>query len=88
MDNLQAATSQAAVAQTNVEVSEQTLNLTRQKLDAGISDNVAVVQSQDALATAQLDRINSVFAHNLAKLALARAVGDAADNWSRFLIVR
>jgi len=83
--DLQAAASQVDVAQRNVEVSEETLAMERQKLEAGVSDNVAVVQSQDALASAHLDQINSVFAHNVAKLALARAVGDAAENWPRFL---
>ena len=39
-----------------------------------------VVQSQDSVAGADLDYINSVFAHNLAKLALARAVGQAAGS--------
>ena len=86
--DLQAAASQIDVARKNVEVTEETLTLTRQKLDEGISDNVAVVQSQDALANAQLDRINSIFAHNLAKLALARAVGGAAEDWPRFLSVK
>jgi len=86
--DLQAAASQIDVARKNVEVTEETLALTRQKLDEGISDNVAVVQSQDALANAQLDHINSIFAHNLAKLALARAVGGAAEDWPRFLSVK
>ena len=86
--DLQAAASQIDVARKNVEVTEETLTLTRQKLDEGISDNVAVVQSQDALANAQLDHINSIFAHNLAKLALARAVGGAAEDWPRFLSVK
>src|SRR5262249_19474696 len=67
--DLKAAASQFDVALRNVEVTQDTLKLTRQKLDEGISDNVAVVQAQDALASAELDRINSVFAHNLAKLA-------------------
>jgi outer membrane protein TolC len=83
--DLQAAASQLDVAQKNVEVSEQTLTMERQKLEVGVSDNVAVVQSQDALASAHLDQINSLFAHNLAKLALARAVGSAAESWPRFL---
>jgi outer membrane protein TolC len=86
--DLQAAANQVGVAQKNLEVSQETLTLTRQKLDAGVSDNVAVVQSQDAVASAQLDYINSVFAHNVAKLALARAVGDAVDGWPQFLTVR
>jgi outer membrane protein TolC len=54
----------------------------------GVSDNVAVVQAQDALANAHLDHINSVFAYNLGKLALARAVGEPAENWPRFLTVK
>ena len=86
--DLQAAASQVDVAEKNVEVSEETLALTRQKLDAGISDNVSVVQSQDALASAHLDRINAIFAHDVAKLALARAVGNTAEDWPRFLSVK
>jgi hypothetical protein len=31
------------------------------------------------VASAQLDQIDSVFAHNLAKLSLARALGHATD---------
>lgn len=86
--DMQAAASQIDVAQRNLEVTRQTLGLTRQRFDAGVSDNLAVVQSQDAIASAQLDYINSVFAHNLAKLALARAMGVAAEDWQRFLTVR
>jgi hypothetical protein len=44
-----------------------------------------VVQSQDAVAAAELDYISSVFAHNVAKLSLARALGGAADKVERFL---
>jgi outer membrane protein TolC len=86
--DLQAATSQVDVAQKNIDVSEETLTLTRQKLEAGISDNLAVVQSQDSVASARLDYINSLFAHNVAKLALARAIGRAAESWPRFLTVK
>jgi outer membrane protein TolC len=86
--DLQAATNQVDVAEKNVQVNDETLTLTRQKLDAGISDNLAVVQSQDSLASARLDYINSLFAHNVAKLALARAVGRASESWPRFLTVK
>jgi hypothetical protein len=37
------------------------------------------------VAGAELDYINSVFAHNLAKLSLARAIGGAAENLAQFL---
>ena len=69
-------------------MNQETLDLTRQKFEAGVSDNVAVVQSQDAVACAQLDYINSVFAHNVAKLSLARAIGTAAKSWPQFLTVK
>jgi outer membrane protein TolC len=83
--DLQAAASQVEVARRNIQVTTQNLDLTRQKFDAGVSDNVEVVQSQEALSTANTDFINSVFAHNLAKLSLARAIGRAAEALPRFL---
>jgi outer membrane protein TolC len=74
-----------AVSQRNIEVSKETLELTRQRFDAGVSDNVEVVQAQEALASANLDYVNSVFAHNVAKLSLARALGASYENLPRFL---
>jgi outer membrane protein TolC len=83
--DLQAATSQAKLAQRNLQVNKETLDLTRQRFDAGVTDNVEVVQAQESLTSAELDSINSVFAHNVAKLSLARAVASAADNLQQFL---
>jgi outer membrane protein TolC len=83
--DLQTATSQVDLAKTNLTVSQQTLALTRQRFDAGVTDAVEVVQSEQTVATAQLDYINSVFAHNVAKLSLARAMGGTADNLAQFL---
>lgn len=83
--DLQAATSQVEVGRLNVDVTTENLTLTRQRFDAGIGDNLSVVQSQELVAVAELDYINSVFAHNLAKLALARAMGRAADGLSEFM---
>ena len=83
--DLQAAASQVEVARKNIQVATQNLDLTRQKFEAGVSDNVEVVQSQEALSTANTDFINSVFAHNLAKLSLARAIGRASEALPQFL---
>jgi outer membrane protein TolC len=83
--DLQAAASQVEVARKNIQVTTQNLELTRQKFEAGVSDNVEVVQSQEALSTANTDYINSVFAHNLAKLSLARAIGRASEALPQFL---
>lgn len=86
--DLQAASSQVEVARKNIQVATQNLDLTRQKFDAGVSDNLEVVQSQEALSTANTDYINSVFAHNLAKLSLARSIGRAAEALPQFLHVQ
>jgi len=83
--DLDAAGSQVEVAVTNVKVTRETLDLTRQRFDAGVTDNVEVVQAQESVAGAELDYINSVFAHNLAKLSLARAIGGAAESLPQFL---
>jgi outer membrane protein TolC len=83
--DLQAATSQVQVARENLQVTRETLDQTRQRLEAGVSNNVELVQSQESVASAELDYINSVFAHNVAKLSLARATGQAADNLPQFL---
>jgi outer membrane protein TolC len=83
--DLEAATSEVAVAQKNVRVAKETLDLTRQRVEAGVADSVELVQSQESLAGAELDYINSVFAHNVAKLSLARAIGGAAENFPKFL---
>lgn len=83
--DLQAAANQVKLAQRNLQVTRETLDLTRQRFDAGVTDNVEVVQAQESLTSAELDQINSVFAHNVAKLSLARAIASAADNLQQFL---
>ena len=53
--------------------------MTRARMEAGVINTVEVVQAQQTVSSAQLDLIDSVFAHNLAKLSLARALGHASD---------
>ncbi len=86
--DLQAAANQVRVAESNREVTGQTLELTRQRFEAGITDSVEVTQSQEAVAGAELDYISAVFAHNLAKLSLARALGRAEKRYAQYLGLR
>ncbi len=83
--DLQAAASQVEVSKKNREVTRESLGLTRQRFEAGVTDNLEVVQSEEAVASADLDYINAVFAHNIAKLSLARAMGRAEESVSTFL---
>lgn len=86
--DLNAAASQVDVARKNLEVAKETLDLTKQRLDAGVTDTVEVSQAQASVASAELDLINSVFAHNLAKLSLGRSQGSAAESLQRYLKVQ
>ena len=52
---------------------------------AGVASNLEVVQAQEAVAAATENYLSSLFAHNAAKIALARALGQAERNLPRFL---
>ena len=83
--DLSAAASQVDLAARNVVVTKEALGLTRQRFEAGVAESVEVVQAQEAVTTAELDYINGVFAHNLSKLTLARATGQANEIIGEFL---
>ncbi|MDQ2898476.1 MAG: TolC family protein [Acidobacteriota bacterium] len=83
--DLRAASSQVEVSLNNRKVARETLDLTRQRYEAGITDSLEVVQADEGVASADLDYITSLFAHNLAKLSLARAIGHAEGNLPLFL---
>jgi outer membrane protein TolC len=75
--DLQAAAQQIDLARNNQGVARETLELTRQRYEAGVTDSLEVIQARQAIASAELDYITAVFAHNLAKVSLARALGKA-----------
>jgi outer membrane protein TolC len=83
--DLTAAGSQVEVARRNVQVSREAAELTHQKLEAGVSTTVDYTQAEQTVTSAEFDLINAVFAHNIAKLSLARAIGRAADTLPQFL---
>ncbi|MGH9483393.1 MAG: TolC family protein, partial [Terriglobales bacterium] len=82
-----AAADQVAVARNNQRVAHEALEMTQERFQAGVINTVELVQAQQAVVTADEDFINSVYAHNLAKLTLARALGDAPSTWPQFLPV-
>lgn len=77
--DLEAAAGQVEVARKNVQVAQEALQMARARMEAGVINTVEVVQAQQTVSSAQLDLINSVFAHNLAKLSLARDLGHASE---------
>ncbi len=83
--DLNSAADQVAVAKDNVALADQTLVQARDRFAAGVTDNIEVVQAQDSVATAQQNLISSIYSHNLAKVALARAMGSTEANLKTFM---
>jgi len=83
--DLKSAADQVAVAQSNLDLANQTLAQARDRFTAGVTDNIEVVQAQDSVANAQQNLISSLYQHNLAKVELARAVGLTEASLKEFM---
>ena len=77
--NLESSSEQVAVAQSNIDLAEQTLTQARDRFSAGVTDTVEVVQAQEAVASAHENYIASLYAFNFAKISLARSLGLAEE---------
>ena len=83
--DLNAAADQVEVARSSVDLAEQALSQSQDRFTAGVTDNLEVVQAQEALASAHESYIQSLYAHNLAKVELAHSIGDAENGVRRYL---
>ena len=83
--DLTSAAEQVEVARSSVDLAEQTLSQSEDRFSAGVADNLEVVQAQESVASAHENYIQSLYAHNLAKIELARAIGDAEQGVERYL---
>ena len=83
--DLTAAADQVEVARSSVDLASQTLIQARDRFSAGVTDNLEVVQAQEALASANESYISSLYSHNLAKISLAKAIGFAEEGVKQYL---
>ncbi|MGC2273343.1 MAG: TolC family protein, partial [Candidatus Sulfotelmatobacter sp.] len=83
--DLNSAAEQVVVARSSVELAERALTQSRDRFTAGVTDNLEVVQAQESVASAHESYIQSLYAHNLAKVELAYAIGDAEQGVRRYL---
>jgi outer membrane protein TolC len=83
--DLKTAADQVAVARDSLDLATQALDQARDRFSAGVTGNIEVVQAQEALANATQNLISSQYAHNLGKVALARAVGMTESNLKQFM---
>ena len=85
MLDLNAAADQVQVAQSSVQLAQQTLTQAQDRFSAGVTDNLEVIQAQEALAGANESYIASLYAHNLAKVEFAKAIGFAEQGVKDYL---
>lgn len=73
------------VSRSNVALATKELEQSNDRFQAGVADNLAVVDSQSTLATAQSSLVTSLYRYNLAKLELARALGIIDQQYKEYL---
>jgi len=86
--DLRTAADQLTVARDNLDLANETLAQARDRFGAGVSDNIEVVQAQESVATANDNVIAALYAHNLAKVDLARALGAAEQGIQKLMEVK
>jgi outer membrane protein TolC len=76
---------EVAVEKNAVRLATETLQQSRDRFTAGVTDNIEVVQAQESLADANDAYIASLYRYNAAKISLARATGVAESNYALYL---
>jgi len=83
--DLESAAQEVSVEKSAVTLATETLDQSRDRFSSGVTDNIEVVQAQDALAIATDAYIGSLYSYNLAKITLARATGVAEARYAQYL---
>lgn len=86
--DIQSAADQVAVARSNLDLANQTLTQARDRFASGVTDTIEVVQAQGSVAVANDNLISALYAHNLAKVELARALGSTEQRIQNFMEVK
>ncbi|MGA7341230.1 MAG: TolC family protein [Terracidiphilus sp.] len=83
--DLEASAQEVSVEKSAVDLATETLRQSRDRFSSGVTDDLEVVQAQDALAIANDAYIASLYSYNLAKIFLARATGVEESRYSEYL---
>jgi outer membrane protein TolC len=86
--DIQSAGDQVAVARSNLDLANQTLTQAQDRFASGVTDTIEVVQAQGSVAVANDNLIAALYAHNLAKVELARALGSTEQRIQKFMEVK
>lgn len=83
--DIQSAAKLVEAAKSNVDLAAEALSEAQQRFHAGVADNLPVSQAQTQFEQANDQYISALYQHNVAKLALARALGVAQTNYKDYL---
>ena len=83
--DLKSSSDRVEVARSSVDLAEQALTQSQDRFSAGITDNLEVIQAQEAVASAHENFISSLYLHNVAKVSYARALGRAEEGVREYL---
>lgn len=83
--DLNADAQEVSVEKSAVTLATQNLEQSRDRFASGVTDNIEVVQAQDALAIATDAYIGSLYSYNLAKMFLARSTGVAESRFAEYV---
>jgi outer membrane protein TolC len=86
--DLDSAGKQVEVAKAALGYAKRALTQSRDRFSAGVTNNIEVIQAQEALANVNAQWVNSLYAYNIACLALARVTGTAEANAKSLLLNR
>ena len=83
--DVNAAAELVKVARSNVDLATEELQQSADRFQAGVSDNLPVVQAQATLADAQAQLVSALYQFNQAKLTLARNTGVVETQYKIYL---
>ncbi len=83
--DLQTSAELVRVSHSNVELATKSLEQSTDRFQAGVDDNLAVVEAQSTLAQAQTQYVRNVYQFNQAKLGLARNLGIVDTQYKNYV---
>jgi outer membrane protein len=81
--NLQSARNEVQVANLGVQLAKEEVLQARDRFNAGVANNIEVIQAQDSLARANDNQIIALYRFNQARADYARAVGQMEKTYSK-----
>jgi len=83
--DIQTAADQVNVARSNVTLANKTLEQATDRFSTGVADTIELVQAQESVAKANDALISALYAHNIAKVSLARVLGRSDQQLQEFI---